>query len=194
MRDTPRILRYAAAVILLLVAVLGGVFAAGYAMDDMSTLFVTVAVAAWVVAAGGLGWLALRGTDVAVPTLLAVTVVVAAVAVVDARFDLFVRDERGPVMTVAILALMVPLALLGLRRATAAGLMLLLIATVQLLSSGLLQSVAGGEPQWGRLLAGSSGVVVVPVLVAAVLFLVAGRLSHEHVSFRTTHGGLRTAH
>ncbi|WP_122260923.1 hypothetical protein [Ornithinimicrobium cerasi] len=194
MRVTARILRWSAAGVLLLVAVLGAVFAAGYAAQDQSVLFTTVAAAAWVVAAGALGWLALRGTGLAVPTLLAVTVAVAVVAVLDARFDLFARNTRGPVMTVAVLALFVPLALLGLRRATEAGLMLLLVGAVQLLSSGLLQSVADGEPQWGRLLAGSSGVVVIPALLGAALLLVAGRVDHDHVSFRSTPHGFRTAH
>ena len=194
MRVTTRILRFAAAGVLLLLAVLGGLFAAGYAVSDLPLLPVVLGIVGWVGVAAVLGWLALRRTDVAVPVLLAVTVAVAVISVLDARFDLFARDSSGPVVTVGILAVLVPLALLGLRRSTEAGLMLLLLGTVQLLASGLLHSLAAGEAQWGRLLAGSSGVVVVPVLVAAVLLLVAGRLSHEHVSFRATHGGLRTAH
>lgn len=194
MRVTSRILRYSATGLLLLLSVLGGFFAAGYAVSDLPVLPVTLGIVAWVAAAGGLGWLALRRPGPAVPWLLAVSVAVALTAVVDARMDLFDRTSTGPVVTVVILAAVVPLALLGLRRATEAGLMLLLIGLVQLLGSGLLSSTGNGEPAWGRLLAGSSGIVVVPVLLAAVLFLVAGRIDHDPVPFRPVPHGVRTAH
>ncbi|RIK16958.1 MAG: hypothetical protein DCC50_03330 [Acidobacteria bacterium] len=166
---------------LLLVALLGGLFAAGYAVSDLPVLSVTVAIGAWVLAAAALSWLAISRTALAVPVLAVVTVALAGVAVVDAWMDLFSRDTTGPVMTIAFLALLAPMAFLGLRRPVWASLLLLTIGVVQLLGSGLLRSAASGQLQWGRLLAGSSGVLVVPVLLAAVLLVVAGLLMHDHV-------------
>ena len=108
--------------------------------------------------------------------------VFAALAVIDGRFDLFNRNTNGPVMTLIILAVVVPVALLGLRRATEAGLMLLLIGLTQLLGSGILHG--GGEgAMWRPALGGSAGVIVLPILLAALLLLLAGRLDHERVSF-----------
>lgn len=182
MRTTSRVLRVLTGALLILLALGGGLFAVGYAVSDLPLAAVILGIAAWVLAAGGLGWLALRRTDAAVPTLLALSVAIAALAVLDGRFDLFDRDTTGPVMTIVILGALVPLALLGLRRATEAGLMLLVLGVTQLLGSGLLHSRGDGI-MWQAVLSGSSGIVVLPILVGALLLLLAGRLDHEHVSF-----------
>jgi len=182
MRASPRVLQVLASGLLILLALGGGLFAAGYAISDLPLLPVILGISIWALAAAGLGWLALRRTGVAVPTLLAVSVAVAALAVIDGRFDLFNRNTNGPVMTLIILAVVVPVALLGLRRATEAGLMLLLIGLTQLLGSGILHG--GGEgAMWRPALGGSAGVIVLPILLAALLLLLAGRLDHERVSF-----------
>lgn len=182
MRTTSRVLRGLASGLLVLLALGGGLFAAGYAVSDLPLFPVILGITLWVAAAAGLGWLALRRTDVAVPTLLAVSVGVAALAVLDGRLNLFERDTNGPVMTIIVLAAIVPMALLGLHRATEAGLMLLLVGLAQLLGSGLLHS-AGDGAMWRQVLGGSSGVVVLPILLGALLLLVAGRMDHERVSF-----------
>lgn len=194
MRATSRVLRYAASGLLLLLAVLGGLFAAGYAYTDLALWLAVTLTVAWVALAAGLGWLAWRRPDRAAPVLLGLTVALAALTVTDARLDLFVRDERGPVVTVLILAAVVPLAVLALRRATAAGLFLLVLGVYQLLASGVLHAAGGGGAPWRALLAGSSGVVVVPVLLAAVLLLAAGWLAHEPPGRLGPVGHVRTAH
>src|SRR5690606_25174546 len=142
--------------LLALVAVLGGLFAAGYAYADLPLWQALSATAVWLVLAGGLGWLAWRRPGTAVPVLLGVTVTVAALSVLDSRYDLFGRDRSGPVMTVMILAVLVPLAVLALHRATAAGLSLLVLGVFQALASGLLHGAGAGEPAWQALLGGSS--------------------------------------
>ena len=58
----------------------------------------------------------------------------------------------------------------------------LLVGAAQLLGSGLLHS-AGDGAMWRQVLGGSSGVVVLPILLGALLLLVAGRMDHERVSF-----------
>lgn len=113
MRTSPRVLQVLASGLLILLALGGGLFAAGYAISDLPLLPVILGISIWALAAAGLGWLALRRTGVAVPTLLAVSVAVAALAVIDGRFDLFNRNTNGPVMTLIILAVVVPVALLG---------------------------------------------------------------------------------
>lgn len=194
MRATARVLRYAASGVLILFAVLGGLFAAGYAYEDLPLWLAVTLTVAWLALAGGLGWLAWRRADVAVPVLLGVTVALAVLTVVDSRLDLFRRDEYGPVTTVAILAALVPLAVLALHRATAAGLFLLVLGVYQLMAAGLLHAGAGEGAPLRALLGGSSGVVVVPVLLAAVLLLLAGWMAHEPPGRLGPTAHVRTAH
>jgi hypothetical protein len=194
MRATSRFLRYAAVGVLLLFAVLGALFAAGYAYADLAPVLAVALTVGWLALAGGLGWLAWRRPDTAVPVLLGLTVAVAVLSVTDARMDLLDRDATGPVTTVLILAVLVPLAVLALHRATAAGLFLLVLGVYQVLASGLLHAVAGDEAPWRALLAGSSGVVVVPVLLAAVLLLLSGWLAHEPPGSLAPPAHVRTAH
>ena len=113
--------------------------------------------------------------------------------VVDARWDLFDRDVNGPVMVVLLMAAAVPLGMLGLRRATEAGVMLLILAAFQLVASGIVHAVAAGELGWQFFLRGSSGVAILPLLVAGGLLIVAGRTGHDTVSFLPHHGA-RIAH
>lgn len=183
MRTTARFLRWAGALLAVLFASLFGLFAAGEAFaSDLPRLPLVLAVIGWVVVAAGLGWLALRRTDLAVPTLLAVTVALVALRIVDAQVDLLGRDEVGPWVTVVSLSALVGLGLLGLVRPTEAGLLLLLYGAGALLGTVLLRT--GGEmPPLRALLGGSSGIVVVPTITAAVLLLVAGRLTHDEVHF-----------
>ena len=188
------VLRYAAAGLLVGLSVLGSVFAAGYAYSDLPLWQALVATAGWLAIACGLGWLAWRRPDRAVPVLLGATLALSALTVLDSRADLFRREELGPVTTVVILAVLVPLAVLALHRATATGLLLLVLGVFQALASGLLHSGGAGEPVWRAVLGGSSGVVVLPVLLAALLLLLSGWLSHEPPGRLRPSAGVRTAH
>lgn len=183
MRTTARFLRWGGGLLAVIFASLFGLFAAGEAFaSDLPRVPLVLAVVGWVVVAAGLGWLALRRTDVAVPTLLAVTVALVALMVVDGQVDLLGRDQVGPWVTVVSLSALVGLGLLGLLRPTEAGLLLLLYGLGAFLGTVLLH--AGTEmPPLRALLGGSAGVVVLPTLTAAVLLLVAGRLTHDQVHF-----------
>ena len=199
MGTTARYLKIVASGILLLFAVLGGAFAAGSAFEDLPLRWVTLAAVVLLGVVAGLSWLALRRTDTAVSALLVMTGLLAVTTVVDARWDVFDRDVNGPVMVVLLMAAAVPLAMLGLHRATEAGGMLLLLAAFQLVASGIVPAVAAGEVAWQFFLRGSSGVAVLPLLVAGVLLVVAGRTGHDAVSFWPHHGahgadGHRGAH
>lgn len=91
-------------------------------------------------------------------------------------------------MVVLLIAAAVPLGVLGLRRATEAGVMTLILATFQLVASGIVHAVAAGELAWQFFLRGSSGVAVLPLLVAGVLLILAGRTGHDTVRFLPHHG------
>lgn len=187
MGTTARALKIVAFGILLLFAVLGGAFAAGYAFEDLPFRWVMLALVALLGMVAGLSWLALRRTDTAVTVLLVLTALLSVTTVVDARWDLFERDVNGPVMVVLLMAAAVPLAMLGLRRATEAGVMLLILAVFQLVASGIVHAVAAGELAWQFFLRGSSGVAILPLLLAGVLLVLAGRAGHETVSFWPHH-------
>lgn len=195
MGTTGKALRIVAFGILLLFAVLGGAFAAGSAFEDLSFRWVALGVVVLLGCVASLSRLALRSTDTAVVALLALTAVLSVTTVVDARWDLFDRDVNGPVMVVLLMAAAVPLAMLGLRRATEAGVMLLLLGAFQLVASGIVHAVAAGELAWQFFLRGSSGVAVLPLLVAGVLLVLAGRTDHDAVSFGPRrHHGAHVAH
>lgn len=78
------------------------------------------------------------------------------------------EDQHGPLGLVLLIAVAAPLAVLGLSRPTAAGSLMLAAALVPVLLSTI-----GAGADWGRPL--SIGLVIVPVVVSAVLFLLAGR-------------------
>ena len=114
---------------------------------------------------------------------LGATVLVLGFTVVDAVVGVIPRDDVGPVAAVTVFALAVALAALGLHRAKLAGLLMVTTALVQLGATALGAYVHGvGEgPGIGALLGTSSGVVVVPVLLAGTAFWLAGVYADEHV-------------
>lgn len=99
---------------------------------------------------------------------VAVVVVIAVLQALDVQ--LF---GDGPVVSVAVLAVAVPLAFLGLREPRAAG-WLLLVAGVLPIAERMVHSVAAGDPI-GAGLGGSAGVVALPVLIGGLCFLLASR-------------------
>ena len=78
------------------------------------------------------------------------------------------EDQHGPLSLVLLVAVAAPLAVLGLARPTAAGLLMLVTSLVPILLSTI-----GAGSEWARPL--SIGLVIAPVVVSAVLFLLAGR-------------------
>ncbi len=168
--------------------VLGGLFFAGYAFQDPGGLAAVALTAAWALPTLGLSSLALLRPASAAPALTWITDVLAAATITDAALGVVPRDAWGPVMAVAVLGLGVCLAVLGLHRAGRAGGLLVVLALAQLaatLLAGLWAAgpIPGGHgPGAAALLGGSSGVVVVPVLLAGVLFLVADALERRPTS------------
>ncbi len=77
-----------------------------------------------------------------------------------------------------MLALALSLGFLGLRRTTLAGILLMSLAVAQFVATvvGFFVRMAGMAevPPIGAILGGSSGVVVVPILIVGILFWVAG--------------------
>jgi hypothetical protein len=158
---------------------------------------------AWVVAEriadpGGLaGWLVSAGLVAVVVVLsvvamrapesgrvLLVLAVVALVmfALLDAFVEVVPRDA-GPVAAVAALALVVPLAFLGLRQWRTAGWLLVLTGVVLIGARLAPELAAAGESGGLRaMLGGSSGAVAVPMIIGGLLFLTA----------RSTPGATRT--
>lgn len=192
MGTTAKALKYVAFGVLIVFAVLGGAFAAGYAFQDLpfrAAALGTVAAIAFVVT---MSVLALRRTDVAVTAMLVITVVLSGLALADGRWDLFTRDVNGPVVPILLLITAAPLAVLGLRRAVEAGVMILILGIAQLVGAGIGDAVASGRFEWSMLLRGSGGVVVLPLLIAGLLFILAGRSEHETPHFLPTHGAPAT--
>ncbi len=78
------------------------------------------------------------------------------------------EDQHGPLSLILLVAVAAPLAVLGLARPTAAGSLMLAASLVPVLLSTI-----GAGSDWARPL--SIGLVIAPVVVSAVLFLLAGR-------------------
>jgi hypothetical protein len=186
MTGTAKILTYIAFTLMALFGVVGGLFVAGYAFEDLSTWAAIGSTAAWLVPTVVLCLLALTRYS-AVPTVFVVlTGLVAAFTLVDSSVGLVDRDALGPVAAIGVFALAVSLAVLGLRQASLAGLLLVVLGLVQLAATSigfLGEWEAGGGPRLGALLTTSSGVIVVPLLLVGALFLVAGGLAHQSMRF-----------
>lgn len=195
MRLTAKFLRLLGFGVLVAVAVFGGLFAAGYALADLTTYVAVTGIVLWLAVAGGLSWLAFRAPDLAVLVMMGAVALVTTLSLVDGRTDLFNRDVNGPVTTLVVLSVFAPLAVLGLRRSVAAGVMLLVLAASVLLATMLTWWVRAGEaPPPTALLRGSSSILLAPMVLAGVLFVVAGLMSHESYRFRHPAPGRPVAH
>ncbi|MGN6129286.1 MAG: hypothetical protein ACTHOK_03005 [Nocardioidaceae bacterium] len=134
-----------------------------------------------------LGGFALLRPEPAGRVLVVVTAVVLAGSLADAVVSIVPRDAVGPVAAVAVFALGVAQAFLGLHRQVLAGTLMVVTGVVQLAATVAGVAVhagphgqgvpPGGVPGVGALLGGSSGVVVVPLLLVGALFLLAGALA-----------------
>lgn len=178
-----KVLRRTAFTFMMAFGLLGTLFVAGYALDDPGGLTGVGMTAAWVLPMVTLGALALVRPDTGAPVLTFATVMVLGFTLVDGIVGVVPRDDVGPVAAITVFALAVALAALGLRRAKLAGVLMVVTALVQLGATVLGAVVHGvGEgPGPGALLGSSSGVVVLPVLVAGAAFWLAGVYADEHV-------------
>jgi hypothetical protein len=170
------ILKRVALVLTGLFALGGLLFALGYAFDDPGGWPAVLISAAVVVPLVGLTVLAARAAPLAIKVLTAAVVLFVVWGVLDRYIDIDM-----PTIPVIALVLALPIAVMGQRYATRAGGLLLVVAAVPLLSvvTRLVSesSPDGSEgPGLGDLLGGSSGVVILPLAVLAVLFFAAGAL------------------
>lgn len=175
--STSKPLGYVAFAAMLLVGVFGGLFAAGYAFDDPGGWAAVGLVASYVVPVTALSLYAVVRPVPAGRLLAVVTGVLAVLVLLNAAFTLVDRDRVGPVDSLAVLVLGVALAFLGLHEPRLAGVLILAAGLAQVASLILRIAVvqAPGEgPPLGAALGGSSGVVVVPLLLIGALFVAAG--------------------
>jgi hypothetical protein len=198
MTGTAKVLRYAAFTLMILVGLLGGLVVAGYAFEDLSTWAAIGSTAAWLLPTVALGVVAFRYPNESAPWFVGLTGVAAVLTLLDSAVQVVDRDAVGPVATIGVFALAVSLAVLGLRRAALAGLLLVLLGLAQL--GGTVLGFAdelrdgGGGPGLGDLLTTSGGVIVTPVVLVGLLYLVAGSLTHESPRFRHLPPSAHPAH
>lgn len=186
MTGTAKVLKYAAFTLLVFFGVVGGLFIAGYAFEDLSTWAAIGSTAAWMVPILVLVAVARWWRDWAPAVFVTLTALVAGLTILDSAFGFVDRDAVGPVAAIGVFSLGVALAFLGLYRTALAGLLLVVLGGAQLAATALGfvdEWQSGGGPGLGDLLTTSSGIVVVPLLLAGTLFLIAGGLNHESVKF-----------
>jgi hypothetical protein len=175
---TARIIRYFAFSSMVLFTVVASLFTAGYAMDDPGGWQGIASVAAWLVPMVLLAVVAWRWPAQAVPVLGAATVAVVLLALwafIAGPDWGAVEDRIGPVRAVAAFAVAGPLAVLGLKRAVAAG--------WALVALGLAPAVLSA-----RVGPGSSPVLVVTTFVtlAGLLYLLSSRFDRPRAGSRHT--------
>jgi hypothetical protein len=177
-----RVLKWIAFSLMVLFGLLGGLFVAGYAFEDPGGWTAVLMTVGWVLPMLALVVYALVRKEAAGPVFIAVTVFVGLSTVLDSLLTIVPRDSWGPVLAIGVFSLGVALAFLGLYRTSLAGLLMVVLAVVQVAAMVLGQLVRGslaeGSPL-SAMLGGSSGVVVLPLLVIGVLFLFAGSLGHD---------------
>lgn len=184
MTGVAKVLRYTAFGLMVLFGLLGGLFVAGYAFEDPGGWTAILMTAGWALPMLALIVYALVRKQAAGPVFVAVTALVGLGSVVDSLFTVVPRDDWGPVPAVTVFSLGVALAFLGLYLTRLAGVLMVALALVQLLATALVHLVHGdllsGEgPGIMALLGGSSGVVVLPLLVIGALFLMSDSLTRE---------------
>jgi hypothetical protein len=178
MSGTGKALSYAAFAVMALFGLLGAMFVAGEAFDDPGGWAAIAMTASWLVPLVALCVFAVLRPESAGPVLVAVTALVVGFTLADSAFGIIPRDDWGPVAAIAVFALGVALAFLGLRRAMLAGVLMVVAGLAQFAAALLVIAVrtTGEGPGPRGMLGGSSGVVIVPILVAGFLFVLAGSL------------------
>ena len=165
-----RLLRIVAVTLVALFGIAVGLFIAGETFIDPGGWEAVVLTAAWAVPLVALSVMALvwpRPSSTVLPLVLAV---VAGWVMVDSLAHLIDRDTWRPVGSISMFAVMVPCGLLGAHRAAEAGWLLLAGAAAQFVATVASMDRAGGQSLWSAF-GGSTGVMVLPFLVLAALFL-----------------------
>jgi hypothetical protein len=165
-----RVLRIVAVGSVALFATISGLFIAGEAFADPGGWDAVVLTAGWAVPLIALSVLALVWPGPGSRVLPFVLALVAGWVIVDGLVHVVDRDAWGPVGAVSMFAVAIPCGLLGLHRAAEAAWLLLAAAAAQLVATVAGMDRAGGQGLWSAL-GGSSGVLVLPLLVLAAAFL-----------------------
>ncbi len=186
------VIKYVAFTVVALVGLFGGMFVAGNAFMDPGGWPAVAMTALWVLPMAGLIVLAFRRPITASRILVWVTAAVVLFSLVDAALGIVPRDDWGPVAAIAVFALLLPLGVLGLHQARRAGLLMVVAGLAQLVATMIATAVHDDGGPTVRL-SGSSGVVVLPLLIVGALFLLAGALERESPRAGTP-ASVRSAH
>jgi hypothetical protein len=173
MTSASKVLRYVAFGLMVFFAVFGSAFIIGETLMDPGGFAAVLLSASWFVPMVALAVYALRRPETATTLLTVVTALVASFVVLDGVFGIVPRDEIGPVASIVVFAVAVPLGFLGLHRPLRAGWLLLLVGAADLADVFAKMLGAGDGPPPDAALGGSSGAVAVPVVIIGGLFLVA---------------------
>lgn len=184
MRTLAPALRKLAFGLTVLFAAGGLLFASGYVIEDPGGWLAALVIGAMVVPLAWLSVMAHRSPDRELAWLLVGVGLLFAYTVA----GFFVQVLEGPVVPLVALVLAVPAAVIGLEDARRGGELLLLVAAAPLLTVALSVLDRDGEgPPLGAALGGSTGVVVLPLLLFAGLFLVAAAAAgHSYAGARPT--------
>ena len=173
------VLRRVAFGVMAVFGLFGTLFVAGETFTDPGGWVAAGVTTLWLVPMLGLAALAVLRPELSARVMVPVTLVVAMATVADAAFALVPRDSWGPVAAIVVFATAVVLGFLGLRDAGLAGRLLVGLALAQLVASVLTPMLHGrgeGGPGPGATLGGSSGAVVLPLLLVGALFLASDML------------------
>jgi hypothetical protein len=184
MTGAARVLQSLAFGAMTLFGVLGTLFLGGYAVVAPGGWAGAMLTAAWVLPMVVLcTWGLLRPASAA-PVFVGVTAALLLFTFANAVLRWVPRDSWGPVTAISVFALAVSLGFLGLHRARLAGALLVTAAFGQV--GAVLAGFAvhgalgpGGGPGPRAMLATSSVVVLLPMLLVGALFLLASALAHE---------------
>ena len=165
-----RVLRMIAVGLVALFGTVAGLFIAGEALTDPGGWKAVVLTTAWAVPLIALSVLALVWPGPSSRVLPVVLALVAGWVIVDGLARVIDRDAWGPVGAVSMFAVLVPCGLLGVHRAAEAGWLMLAGAAAQFVATVASIDRAGGQSLWSAL-GGSTGVMVLPFLVLATVFL-----------------------
>jgi hypothetical protein len=183
MTHTAKVLRYVAFTLMALFGLFGGLFVAGEAFSDPGGWQAVAMTSAWALPIIVLSVFALRRPAAAGPVFVGATTLVVLLTLADSAFGIIPRGT-GPVGAVVVFAIGVALAFLGLHRPELAGLLMVVAGLAQLAAT-----VIGRASEPGAMFGGSSGVVVLPILLVGLLFLLAGTLGHESLRSGPAHVG-----
>lgn len=160
-------------VLLLVYGVLGVVWVVAERIADPGGLAGWLISAVLVGAVVVLSVVVLRAPESGRVLLVLGVVALVIFALIDAFVEVLPRDA-GPVAAVAALALVVPLAVLGLSEWRTAGWLLVLVGVVLIGARLAAELSAAGEGGGFRaMVGGSSGVVALPMIIGGLLFLTA---------------------